>query len=372
MAIEIADITTLLDELDITAGLSEYTFSTATFAAEGMTLAIVAGEHASNTSGALGLGTPTTTGVDWGSPIASIASANNVAMRVYQGTVNTPGTVATVVNFPDTQDQCSLLIINVENADVVTNIKTISQGLGGTFSVTLDTAASASSAVFMFSATERSVTYTKGATQTAISSDLTDVFLLGQYNLDADIAPDCTVAPDAGSVSIGFEVTAIAETDTLMTLLLEEANPTVSVADGSLIVGDRYEIEVVGTSDFTIVGASANTVGVRFRATGTDGGGNGTALEVDPVICESTDFAKGVTAYVLRGGTVSEQATEIRSGTTESSSEITLYCTYPNGDPVLGDSDAVVFFYDNTIGDIKSVTGSIPLATGSYTGDTCS
>jgi len=49
-----------------------------------------------------------------------------------------------------------------------------------------------------------------------------------------------------------------------------------SVTAGSFVIGRRYKIETVGTTDFTLIGASANTVGVFFQATGV-GTGTGTA-----------------------------------------------------------------------------------------------
>ena len=48
---------------------------------------------------------------------------------------------------------------------------------------------------------------------------------------------------------------------------------------GSFVVGTRYSIETVGTTDFTSIGASSNTVGVMFTATGA-GSGTGTANQV--------------------------------------------------------------------------------------------
>ena len=50
-----------------------------------------------------------------------------------------------------------------------------------------------------------------------------------------------------------------------------------SIAAGSFVVGNRYVILSVGTTDFTLIGASANTIGVTFIATGV-GTGNGTAV----------------------------------------------------------------------------------------------
>ena len=47
------------------------------------------------------------------------------------------------------------------------------------------------------------------------------------------------------------------------------------------------------------------------------------------------------------------------------------WCTFPNGDPVLGDGDEVVFAYDGT-GGIRSVVGGRELEIiASFTGETC-
>lgn len=50
---------------------------------------------------------------------------------------------------------------------------------------------------------------------------------------------------------------------------------------GSFVVGEQYEIKTVGTTDFVAVGASANTIGEVFVATGA-GSGTGDAFESEP------------------------------------------------------------------------------------------
>ena len=50
----------------------------------------------------------------------------------------------------------------------------------------------------------------------------------------------------------------------------------VSVTAGSFVTGTVYRILTVGTTDFTLIGADSNTVGVVFTATGA-GAGTGTA-----------------------------------------------------------------------------------------------
>ena len=54
------------------------------------------------------------------------------------------------------------------------------------------------------------------------------------------------------------------------------AAPT--IAAGSFVVKRRYKIKTVGTTDFTAIGASANTVGISFVATGA-GSGSGDAYQ---------------------------------------------------------------------------------------------
>lgn len=50
-----------------------------------------------------------------------------------------------------------------------------------------------------------------------------------------------------------------------------------STPAGTFAIGVWYEIETIGTTDFTAIGASANTVGLEFQATGA-GSGTGTAF----------------------------------------------------------------------------------------------
>ena len=50
-----------------------------------------------------------------------------------------------------------------------------------------------------------------------------------------------------------------------------------SVSAGSFVTGSVYQISSLGTTDYTLIGASANAIGVQFTATGP-GTGSGTAL----------------------------------------------------------------------------------------------
>lgn len=59
------------------------------------------------------------------------------------------------------------------------------------------------------------------------------------------------------------------------------SNSFSSVNATDIIVGNYYQIRSVGTTSFTSIGASANTVGVQFVATGV---GTGTGVVFDPAI----------------------------------------------------------------------------------------
>lgn len=71
------------------------------------------------------------------------------------------------------------------------------------------------------------------------------------------------------------------------------------VTAGSFVVGIRYKILTVGTTDYTLIGASANTVGVSFVATGV-GVGTGTAVPENSIAeydISATAIVGGGTAY---------------------------------------------------------------------------
>jgi len=80
---------------------------------------------------------------------------------------------------------------------------------------------------------------------------------------------------------------------------------TSSVVAGSFVVGTTYEIMSIGTTDFTLIGATANTVGLTFAATGV-GAGTGTAAELpDPDTDDTADYVVVTlqsTADVVVGG----------------------------------------------------------------------
>ena len=61
-----------------------------------------------------------------------------------------------------------------------------------------------------------------------------------------------------------------------LTLMFYNTGSPSVIEAGSFIVGNTYKINTIGTTDFTLIGATSNTVGVSFIATGI-GTGNGSA-----------------------------------------------------------------------------------------------
>ena len=68
----------------------------------------------------------------------------------------------------------------------------------------------------------------------------------------------------------------IRRSNALSSLTVTEIAATTSVNAGSFILGKDYTISIVGTTDFVSIGASSNTVGVQFTASGA-GTGTGVA-----------------------------------------------------------------------------------------------
>jgi hypothetical protein len=103
--------------------------------------------------------------------------------------------------------------------------------------------------------------------------------------------------------------------------VLSSRNDTVLTA-GSFVIGNIYTIVTVGTTSFTAIGASSNTVGVVFTATGA-GSGTGTArntyknttgkpIMVNVVSDSGSSFSADITATI--GGVSFIIATDSNSG----------------------------------------------------------
>jgi len=81
----------------------------------------------------------------------------------------------------------------------------------------------------------------------------------------------------SNNVALGFQAAYNITTASNNTALgYQTIKAGVSVTAGAFVTDTSYTITAVGTTNFTLIGASANTVGVRFTATGV-GAGTGTA-----------------------------------------------------------------------------------------------
>jgi hypothetical protein len=96
-----------------------------------------------------------------------------------------------------------------------------------------------------------------------------------------------TISGDRALIIYNFETQKWSEADTdvnyLSTLAttgttLDAIDTAYNVTAGSFVVGKSYTIRSVGTTNYTLIGAVANTVGVLFTATGV---GSGTGVAID-------------------------------------------------------------------------------------------
>ena len=90
--------------------------------------------------------------------------------------------------------------------------------------------------------------------------------LLGQY-INGYLVPDGAYISSWGTGTAGNGIYSGYISGTTL---------TIGATAGSFIIGNTYTIASVGTTSFTAIGASANTVGITFVATGV-GSGTGTA-----------------------------------------------------------------------------------------------
>lgn len=107
------------------------------------------------------------------------------------------------------------------------------------------------------------------------------------------------------------------------------SNYNTAVTAGAFVAGLSYTIATVGTTDFTAIGASANTVGVTFKATGA-GTGTGTATLNAKIDIGAYEFDLGYGAWPA---TATISLTSIVSGSrvliTKSSDGSVLYNDVP-------------------------------------------
>ena len=77
------------------------------------------------------------------------------------------------------------------------------------------------------------------------------------------------------------------------------------VTAGAFVIGTSYVIESVGTTDFTLIGAAANTVGTTFTATG-GGTGTGTARTSDTIYTQTGGSKNAIVVSHTHTATVTD------------------------------------------------------------------
>jgi len=93
------------------------------------------------------------------------------------------------------------------------------------------------------------------------------------------------VAGEQATIPVGL---TLPNTDCLLYLFVKEIASVIPA--GSFVIGTTYKIVVVGSTDFTLVGAPGNTIGTLFTATGV-GAGTGTVCEIpDPDLDNTVDY----------------------------------------------------------------------------------
>jgi hypothetical protein len=140
-----------------------------------------------------------------------------------------------------------------------------------------------------------------GQTITGIGSEKVDRYFYANANIgdidsmSAAVDPErnliiwnyTTVSGNRALLIYNFETQKWCEADTdvdyLSTLAttgttLDGLDTAYNVTAGSFVVGKSYTIRSVGTTNYTLIGAVANTVGVLFTATGV---GSGTGVAID-------------------------------------------------------------------------------------------
>lgn len=144
------------------------------------------------------------------------------------------------------------------------------------------------------------------------------------------------------------------------------------VTAGAFVVGTGYRIKTIGTTDFTLIGAATNTVGVTFSATGA-GVGTGTAapsltgtpVDTNPIFSSVAD----ITA-LQEGGTGITQVTALTLDSNQNTRMLKSIGTLGPGAAALGiyrlTGTLTAYFQDKSLLDkfLNATTSSIQVQIG--------
>ena len=117
-------------------------------------------------------------------------------------------------------------------------------------------------------------------TSTTTTPASTQAYTNGTTPVDILVAPGASTTRKVNGLLL-YERDTVAKTVKIYSV---DSTPTTGlITAGAFVAGNDYQIVSVGTTDFTLIGASANTVGIIFTATGV-GTGTGTAATAYPVV----------------------------------------------------------------------------------------
>jgi hypothetical protein len=176
-----------------------------------------------------------------------------------------------------------------------------------------------------------------------------------------------TITPPAATVTV-TATTAITNYITCnSTSLLVAGQPIIFKAGivnaGSFVVGAQYQITTVGTTDFTLIGASSNTVGVIFTATGI-GSGTGDALFANDGGIDTTGQVYFVGTIVSSTQfTIVDQFNNVITLTTSSS----VVVGYMGGTPAIRVTTGINnYFTQNELVRLDGIVGATQLNNNVY------
>lgn len=162
--------------------------------------------------------------------------------------------------------------------------------------IALSTTTSAAFAVYAPPVSKQYIIYNTSATYTATIYNSTVSGNTTAAGLGIDIPPLKKIqvfsngtnfyAVDAASLTGTLPIASGGTGQTTYTAAFNALAPIqqtgATVNAGSFVIGNQYSILVVGSTDFTAIGASANTIGVIFTATGV-GSGSGSATNIPTI-----------------------------------------------------------------------------------------
>jgi len=206
----------------------------------------------------------------------AIASAISSLNATLAGTYISSATLTTNYSTTATMNSAIASAISTLSSTVGSNLATALTS----YSTTTTMNSAISTATTNLSTSLKDPTTGLLATSTAYQSLVTTVGSLGgsaQWKLAMDVNGNVsgldftTVAPANGAPAAStFSVLA----NTFK--VVDPTSPSVTITAGNFVIGTAYTIASVGSTNFTLIGAAANTVGTSFVATGV-GSGSGTA-----------------------------------------------------------------------------------------------